>query len=206
MKKIKQKELEKVADIRFEYKGIREKKETKRIEFTIFKNTPTETRKIDKKAEYIKKVNESKRQMELPLDMFPDLYNDLVGKGGIVTESDITLFLEKAGYNENKVRKAIELADKQGPITNYIGWVMKCIEIGFDEKTVVEGEYKEISNPVVSQLYDKYKSVFKKESDIDVIFNAANKDIELTEYIIRMAVWQSPFILLEILWVGAKQQ
>lgn len=191
--KVAQNELKKVADIRFEYKGVREKKETKRIRFTIFRNTPTETKKIDKKAEYIKRVNKSERQMELPLDMFPDLYNDLVGKGGIVTEGDVTLFLEKAGYDERKVRRAIEFADKQGPMANYIGWVMKCIEIGFDEKTVVEGEYKEISDPVVSQLYDKYKSVFKKESDIDVIFNAANKDVELTEYIIRMAIWQSQY-------------
>ncbi len=191
--KVAQKELEKVADIKFKYKGIREKKETKRIKFTIFKNSPTKTKKVEKKEEYIKKTNKPNRQMELTLDMFPDLYNDLVGKGGIVTEEDIALFLEKARYDEEKVRKAVELADKQGPMSNYIGWVMKCIEIGFDEKTIIEGEYKEISDPVVSQLYDKYKSVFKKESDIDVIFNAANKDIELTEYIIRMAIWQSQF-------------
>ena len=68
-------------------------------------------------------------QYELFQFTYPSLYNEYIDHNGL-TSADIDLFLETAGYDENLIRNAIDAADRQPCIDNYIGWIIKCIERG----------------------------------------------------------------------------
>ena len=133
-----QMEMEEKSDIRFEYEGIREGRRTKRILFTIYRNTPQNTTAIDNKKALIDAGMTVNRQLEMPLDMYPELYEDFTDHNGLAVE-DITLLLNKAAGDEGKVRRAIELADKQSYIKNYMGWIIAAIERNFEGVEVIEG-------------------------------------------------------------------
>lgn len=133
-----QMEMEEKSDIRFEYEGIREGRRTKRILFTIYRNTPQNATAIDNKKALIDAGMTVNRQLEMPLDVYPELYEDFTDHNGLAVE-DITLLLNKAAGDESKVRRAIELADKQSYIKNYMGWIITAIERNFDEVEVIEG-------------------------------------------------------------------
>lgn len=133
-----QMEMEEKSDIRFEYEGIREGRRTKRILFTIYRNTPQNVTAIDNKKALIDAGMTVNRQLEMPLDMYPELYENFTDHNGLAVE-DITLLLNKAAGDEGKVRRAIELADKQSYIKNYMGWIIAAIERGFEGVEVIDG-------------------------------------------------------------------
>ena len=138
-----QEELEEKSDIRFEYEGIREGRRTKRIIFTIYNNIPRNPSIIDERKMLLDSNSVKNRQLELPMDIYPQLYEDFVGHNHLEKE-DITLLIEKANGNEDKVRRAIEMADCQENITNYMGWLIRCIEQDYMQTETILGSSEKV--------------------------------------------------------------
>lgn len=133
-------ELETFSDIKFEYEGIREGLKYKTILFKIYRNTPQNNDVINEKMKIIEQGTKP-RQTEIPYDMYSSLYNDYIGYNDL-SKDDITLLLTKAGYNENRVRNAINLANKASEntyISSYMGWLVKCIENNWDSTPILSG-------------------------------------------------------------------
>lgn len=133
-----QEELEEKSDIRFEFEGLREGRRTKRILFTIYRNTPRNPEIIDEKMRLLNQNSEADRQLEYPMDAYIDFYEEFCGHCDLGKE-DIDLLISKAGGDIEKVRRAIELADKQDYINNYMGWLIRCIEQNYTGIEVLQG-------------------------------------------------------------------
>ena len=130
--KVAQEELKEKSDIRFEYEGIKEKG------FTVYKNTPSNTEIIDERQRIIEKNAKANRQLEMPYDTFPEIYMEYVGHNNLAKE-DIDLLLKKANYDTEVLKKAIQMADDQPHIDNYVGWLIRAIELKYDRTEVIEG-------------------------------------------------------------------
>ncbi len=157
-----QEELAEKSDIRFDYEGLREGRKTKRILFTIYRNIPSNPEIIDERQRIIDENTVPFRQLEMPYDTYPELYDELIGHNGLCKE-DITLLLKKADYNPNKVREAVKMADEASNnsfINNYMGWLIKCLEEGWGEKGVVEGSSDKAA--VVTAVMDEYDKADKE--------------------------------------------
>lgn len=157
-----QEELAEKSDIRFDYEGLREGRKTKRILFTIYRNIPSNPEIIDERQRIIDENTVPFRQLEMPYDTYPELYDELIGHNGLCKE-DITLLLKKANYNPNKVREAVKMADEASNnsfINNYMGWLIKCLEEGWGEKGVVEGSSDKAA--VVTAVMDEYDKADKE--------------------------------------------
>lgn len=135
-----QQELAERSDIRFDYEGVRQGRKTKSIRFTIYKNTPSviHQENIKHKQEIIDR-SQTYYQLELPLDMYPELTKSYIGHNGL-TGDDLILLLQKADYNEQRVREAIQMADEQSDLTNYMGWIIRCIERGYTQTETISGD------------------------------------------------------------------
>lgn len=142
------KELEEVSDICFDYKGIREGRSIKKILFTIRRNTPVETNQEQSISE------NDYDQLELLTMAHQELYREFIGHNDL-TKEDIDLLLEKASYEETSVRRAIALADKQGQINNYVGWLIRCIENSYYETQTLSGSSKQAE--IISNFKEKYE-------------------------------------------------
>ena len=164
--------MEEKSDIRFEYEGIKEGRKTKRILFTIYRNTPKNPDVIDERK-IILDANSKPRQMEMPYDFYPELYEDFIGHNQLAKE-DIDLLLSRSGHSEEKVRRAIKLADEQGHISNYMGWLLKCIENDYQIVETVDGDsvkadkIREIRADVDNNKTDLAKKVWKKTQTNEV--------------------------------------
>ena len=105
--------------------------------------------------------------MEMPYDIYPEVYNEFVGHNALSIE-DVTLLLKKSGFEPEKIRKAIKLADKQEYINNYMGWLIKCIEEDYEEIDVIKGdrertvETKEIQKSYEVNKEETGKRVWEK--------------------------------------------
>ncbi len=157
-----QEELAEKSDIRFDYEGLREGRKTKRILFTIYRNIPSNLEIIDERQRIIEENAVPFRQLEMPYDTFPELYEELIGHNDLCKE-DITLLLKKADYNPDRVRDAVKMADQASNnsfINNYMGWLIKCLEEGWTDKGVVEGSSNQAA--VVTAVMDEYKKADKE--------------------------------------------
>lgn len=157
-----QEELAEKSDIRFDYEGLREGRKTKRILFTIYRNIPSNLEIIDERQRIIEENAVPFRQLEMPYDTFPELYEELIGHNDLCKE-DITLLLKKADYNPNRVRDVVKMADQASNnsfINNYMGWLIKCLEEGWTDKGVVEGSSNQAA--VVTAVMDEYKKADKE--------------------------------------------
>ena len=132
--KIAQEEMEKKSTIRFEYEPIREGRKIKKVLFTIYPNKP--------KIQYGMPVKKDNGQVDIIRSQYEKIFSKFEGHNEL-TEEDIKLLLEKSGYDEEKVEKAITLADKQNNISNYMGWIIKAIESGYDEVEVAKGSVEQ---------------------------------------------------------------
>ncbi|WP_026493015.1 replication initiation protein [Butyrivibrio sp. XPD2002] len=151
-----QQELEEKSDIRFEYEGLRNGRRTSEIMFRIYRNKPS-TSVITKKK--VIESQESFRQLEMPYDLeqYKPLYDEYVGHNDL-TKEDIDMLLKKADFNANKVRDAIALADKQGYINNYVGWLIKCITDDYTHTEVLEGSSEDAARiKEIMKQYDEGK-------------------------------------------------
>lgn len=131
-------EMEEKSDIRFEFEGIREKRKVRRVLFRIYHNMPNDPILISNKQVLIDKKMTINRQLEMAFDLFPELYEDYTGHNGLTVE-DINLLFTKAGGDEKKIRDAIELADQQPNISNYMGWIIAAIERNYNATPVMDG-------------------------------------------------------------------
>lgn len=157
-----QEELAEKSDIKFDYEGLREGRKTKRILFTIYRNIPSNLEIIDERQRIIEENAVPFRQLEMPYDTFPELYEELIGHNDLCKE-DITLLLKKADYNPDRVRDAVKMADQASNnsfINNYMGWLIKCLEEGWKDKGVVEGSSNQAA--VVTAVMDEYKKADKE--------------------------------------------
>lgn len=130
-------ELEEKSDIRFDFEGIREGHKMGRILFTIYKNKPS-VEVIERQKSLFK--DEMNRQMEIPFDLeqFKPLYDEFVGHNDL-TKEDLDLLLKKASFRIDVVRDAIERADKQQYLSNYMGWIINCILKDYKDVEVIHG-------------------------------------------------------------------
>lgn len=160
--KIAQAEMEEKSTIRFEYKPIREGKKIKKVLFTIYPNKP--------KVQYTESITEDEKYVQT--DLIRNQYNETFEKfenhNGL-TDEDLKLLLEKANYDEEKIAKAIFLADKQDDINNYMGWIIKAIENNYDETEVVQGSSE--------------KAAFIRETKADIEKNKEKYTIKTWEKI-----------------------
>lgn len=156
--------LQAETDIRFEYEGIRDGRKVKRILFTLYNNEPNKNGEIINKKEIIEKtIKKKNRQLEMPLDLYPQLYEEYVGYNGL-TKEDIDILLEKADMNEDTVRQAIKYTDDASQTTfinNYMGYIIKTIEEGWTAIPIYKGDNKKAQKS--KDIQEEYESSNKKE-------------------------------------------
>ena len=160
-----QKELAESSDIRFEYEGIRQGgNKIRKIRFDIYPNVVSGSAReaLEKRAKVIEEESsEEYRQSVQQENTYQGIYREFVGHNNL-SYDDISLLLSKAKYDEETVRSAIKMADKQTEISNYMGWLLKCIEGGWSEPVeVVAGSdkkaniIKEAKNDMASPEFQK---------------------------------------------------
>lgn len=158
-----QKELEEKSNIRFEFEPIYINKAIKRIRFKIYHNTP---KNPDMQEIIISKKqildNSNNQQLEMSQFFYPKLFENYVGHNGL-SYSDINNFISDADGNEDIVIKAIELADKQEKIRNYVGWIRRAIQ---------NNNYEDVENI----------EVMAGSSETAKVINKVNEDIETGAY------------------------
>lgn len=150
-------EMETSSDIRFEYEPIKEQRKIRRVRFRIYKNKPKSIEQISENQKLLDKLSRPGRQLEMPLDVQPEIFKKYVGHNKL-TEQDITLLINKANGDTEAVEKAIHLADQQPSINNYMGWLIKCIEDNYSNIETVSGstEKAEQLNEIVA-AYEQNK-------------------------------------------------
>lgn len=126
--KTAQEEMKEKSDIRFEYEGITEGRKTKRILFRIYHNIPTNVSKINERKDMIARMSKPERQYELPYDTNLDLYDKYVGHNNLSKEDLDVLFIHTS--DKQLICDAIEAADRQVNVKNYMGWIIAYIDAG----------------------------------------------------------------------------
>ena len=150
--KTAQKELAVRSDIKFEFEGIRQGRWIKRVRFYIYPNTPEASilEKSTKFAYMEQKIDGEHLEMQ-----FGDLYAQWVGHNGLVADN-IDLFLKAAHLDPDIVSGAIEKADAQPSIQNYVGWILSCIERDYKSIATIEGS---------KQRADEYREFRRKMAE-----------------------------------------
>ena len=136
-------EIEQKTEIRFEYEPIYGKKnKVVAIHFTIYPNVPTAVydEEVQKRQAIIERgKSELYRQFDITDVMHEKLVENYLGHNTLQKE-DLELLLSRAHGDDDKVIEAIEEADKQPHIYNYMGWIIDYIEGNFsDPIEVVSG-------------------------------------------------------------------
>lgn len=144
-----QDELREKSDIRFEYEGLREGRRVKRILFTIFHNVPENPEIIDERKILLDNASMKNRQLEMPMDIYPEFYDEYLGHNNLSKE-DIDLLIRKVEGDIERLREVIDLADSQENIKNYMGWIIKAIENNYNQTETVQGsaETAEVMNEI----------------------------------------------------------
>lgn len=130
-----QSELLEKSDIKFEYEGIKVKgNKVSKIRFYIYENKQN-SNKIITRSEIIEEtkndfhniVDVEYRQLELPMDINMELYEDYVGLHGI-TKEDIDVMLSKTNFDQARVREAINYVNTKDHIdTGFVNYVMSVL-------------------------------------------------------------------------------
>ncbi|MCR5099590.1 MAG: replication initiation protein [Lachnospiraceae bacterium] len=155
-----QEELEEKSDIRFDFEGIREGRKCRRVRFTIYRNVPKNPEVIDERQRIIEANAKENRQLEIPMDTLPELYDEFVGHNGLAKE-DIDLLVSKAAGDQVRVKRAIRLADEQDNISNYMGWLVRAIEHNYTTTETISGSAQRAD--LVRSLRESYE---KNKGDI----------------------------------------
>lgn len=190
-----QEELAEKSDIKFDYECVRAGSGGRvvRLIFYISKNImakEVEQEVIDKAEKINKKRSGNAGQINLFDGLYKNIYSKYIGHNGL-TEDDLNVLLSTAKYDEDKVMEAIEFADKQPNINNYMGWIISCIKNGYEMPvSVVEGSKEQA---------EKIEKISERKDDLDVQnrvwekfkqkddFKEFLKDSGLTEEMIELA-------------------
>ena len=158
-----QKELAEKSDICFDFKGERVKSnKIGKIVFYLRPNKPNkkEASKMKQRESIIEERSATYLRVEEPEDRRRALHRDFVGHNGL-TAFDLSNLLEKANQDESLVRKAIEAADQQPYVRNYVGWLVSYIQTGgYETIEVMDGSKEraeEVSTIMHSIRSDKAK-------------------------------------------------
>ncbi len=163
-----QEELEQKSNIKFEFEGLRSGRRIDRILFSVYPNDAagsahTRERQLiieenKAKQRFAREIAEENRQQVIPMDICPEVYEKYVGHNRL-TREDIDLLLEKSSFDGEIVARAIEMADeasKTSYISNYMGWIVRCIEEGWFSTPVVDASSQRGSQVVeVIEAYEK---------------------------------------------------
>lgn len=125
-----QKELKEKSDIAFDFELLNEGKYQRKIKFKIWSQNLNTTDEILKKQRILKK---GLKQLSIPNDLpqYKFFYDKYEGDEDFnFGNEDLSLFLERAGYNTTIVMDAIEAARKQPNLNNFMGWIISYIEKG----------------------------------------------------------------------------
>ncbi len=167
-------ELDEKADISFDYEtGIKKGKKVVSVIFHLSKNQPINKTNESIIEEFKKNRQQEGRQQEMPRDLeeYKYIYDRYVGHNELVPE-DIDLLIIKAKMDGNLVERAIEAADKQESLHNYMGWIIRYIERGgYEEVEVMNGdreatiqfrkmekEFEEEKSSIAAEVWNKTKT------------------------------------------------
>lgn len=166
---VAKKELAEKSDIIFDYEPLKygSGAKVRRIRFYIAKNEPKQKDELKNTINMLNFMNEAQTETE---EDRSGIYT-YIGHNKL-TRDDIIEFLRVADGDEDKVEKAITLADKQEYIKNYVGWIISCIK----------GKYKEATETIQGSAEQAEKvnalrqEVIDHEADIAVrIWNKIKK-------------------------------
>lgn len=166
---VAKKELAEKSDIIFDYEPLKygSGAKVRRIRFYIAKNEPKQKDELKNTINMLNSMNEAQTETE---EDRSGIYT-YIGHNKL-TRDDIIEFLRVADGDEDKVEKAITLADKQEYIKNYVGWIISCIK----------GKYKEATETIQGSAEQAEKvnalrqEVIDHEADIAVrIWNKIKK-------------------------------
>lgn len=132
-----QEEITEKSDLSFTYEPVRSGRNIRIVKFTIFHNIPVQ--------DHSERMVSMEQMQEVPS---PDeleasaaqamLYNELVRHNGI-TRDDVTNFLKLTDGDVSLVRKAVEKADRQPELRNYIGYIISCIRNHYEDIPTLNG-------------------------------------------------------------------
>lgn len=196
-----QKEMKEGSNLYFEFEGEREGRFVKKIHFYIYSNIPGENIVEEfegVKGELQQKASEDYKQLEYPSILYPDLYNKYVGHNDL-TDKDIDILLRDSTLNDEMhpemVEQAIEAADQQMYLTNYVGWMRTFIKEG-GYKTIPVANGKVISEEVIEiektyqegpsldmqkRIWNKMKANEKFPEFVEFIRNKGIPSVEMLE-------------------------
>lgn len=135
-----QKEFIEKSNLRFDFEGIQTKGHAyTHIRFWVYKGEPTNPEIIDEKRKYINYSTRNNRQLEMPMDIYPEVYEKFVGHNGISKE-DLDVLMFEAQSNVSLVENAFAYVDSKKHTNNYMGYLVHYIQNGgYDEP--IETEY-----------------------------------------------------------------
>lgn len=209
-------ELAQTSDIRFNYEADRYGTggKVRKIKFFIEKNDP-EKYVYENVASTARLIRESNKEyQQFTVDDYVNVsesdseLDSYIGMNGL-TRDNIIEFIRIADGDEDKVVKAIKMANEQPEIRNYVGWIISCIKKDYQEGIpVVDGSaekgrrakeikefYDENANAIAERVWLKTKSRPDyqdfidymsrngiKESSIEIIYDAAERTELYTEW------------------------
>lgn len=173
-----QEELEEKSNIRFTYEGRRAGRRMGSVVFHIYPNQPSNPEVIDERKILLDSNAVRDRQLEIPLDFYPEVYEEFVGHNKLSKE-DLDLLITKAAGDVEKVRDAIHLADKQPEIGNYMGWLIRCIEDGYHTVETVSGSAERAEE--LRELRDGYEA--SKEQTKERVWNKTKQKADYADFV-----------------------
>lgn len=157
-------DLDKNADITFDYELVQEGKFKKKIRFKIKRQVIPVSREILKKQRILSK---GARQLIIPDDMPQYQYFYAKYEGDVdfkFGKDDLTLFLEDSKYNVELVTEAIEEARKKPSLNNHIGWIRQYIRTGgYENKPTLYGNVEN------AQIMDEFLESFQEEKKSGIV-------------------------------------
>lgn len=193
-----QKELKEKSNIRFEYEGLKTKgNRIGKIRFYLYPNNNNETQirsrtKMinDANKKFKNTIEEDGRQLEIPMDVNIELYEEFVGLHGI-TKDDIDVMLRKTNYDQAKVREAIYYVNNKEHVngfTNYVMSVLNHPEWILDDTAVVNGS--DLNPDLVKIGKDMRNNITKeqtkKKNPKEIWENVIKKRADFTDFVVYM--------------------
>lgn len=149
---VAQKELEKKSDIRFEYKGVKHGKSIGSVIFYVYPNEIKKENIICDSICYDKE--EEDKQYVIHSVVHKDFYDEYINHNGLLAK-DLDSFFNIVD-NEDRIRQAIYMADQQGHIKNYVGWIISCLRGDFQEPIeVINGSHNKAE--YINEVREEYK-------------------------------------------------
>lgn len=185
-----QEELFEKSDIRFEYELKRIGRRYKKILFHIYPNNPCNKNELNERKRYLERIR-GNYQAEIPRDFSNEtrrLYDKYVGHNSLA-EEDLNHFFKYA-EDPRDIAAAIDYADKQKNIANYVGYIVKCLKERYFESEPIEvvsgseetaKQIKEINKKINSpEIKKKVWENMKQQEDFSLFLEDIKKEQNLT--------------------------